>query len=79
MRSDYTFVRRLGDNLVVLEHYARGHQIWDICQTRKGHNCAGCGTWYAKGSRMFRPVTNADNRYRRICPRCMCAIAEVEG
>jgi len=67
----------LDATLVSLRSSNYGDQVWFLCTLRghrrsaRPHQCAVCKQVLAKGSRAWRPITNAGNRMERICPDCM--------
>jgi hypothetical protein len=56
-------------------YYIRG-LVWALCKTRKDHKCWECDDECMKGTMMYRPQTNSNDRMRRICIHCMGILAE---
>jgi len=73
MRGDY-IVEHVTDFFIVLGHWKYGTQIWTQIQPRKSHFCTLCGRSIdPKVEECYRPVTNATNRWCRICLLCMAS------
>lgn len=49
--------------------------VWVRVRSRKAHKCRDCRTDILKGTDTFRPLTNGNNRMRRLCIPCVKAIA----
>ena len=62
-------IKYLSDGLFGIEHIRYGRQLWAKAKTRKDHHCVITGTIIKKGQQAYRPITNAGNRYERICPQ----------
>jgi len=69
-KGDYTIRRTLSKMVVVLEHYKWGRQLWIQIIPRKVHYCRLCKA-RIEGKSCFRPLTNSNNRGRRICTQCI--------
>jgi len=70
MTEHYTVVKRLNDELIGVESVQFGRQLWTLGKMRRcsGVSCVICG---AKVKKMaFRPITNRNNRRRRMCQAC---------
>ena len=71
-------VSRFSPGLITVEAYI-GPRKGDVLQPwglntgiRKDHRCCICQRLVAKGTeRMFAPIGNTANRYRRICIQCV--------
>ena len=74
MRGNYTYIYSLSEKLPVLQHREYGAQIWNLAKVRKLHYCDQCRKAFDIGTGMWRPVTNATNRGRRICTDCMLGL-----
>ena len=69
MKRDYLLysLKQIGNSLYGLEHIRYRKQLWVLCTVRKDHVCTITGKAIKKGEDAYRPITNAGNRYERIC------------
>ena len=69
--SHYKVIERAGDGMVIIDSIDgfgdeyKG-QTWARCKSRKSGTCAVSMIDYPAGTLVYRPVTNAANRSRRI-------------
>jgi hypothetical protein len=71
--GDYTHIDRLCKGAISLQHWSHGRQVWTLAFMRKKHVCRVCKQEIVSGAKAYRPITNSDNRYHRICPECIAA------
>ena len=66
---EYRIVQVPAAGLALIRHPAYGRQLWSVVKLRKHRRsaCVLCGL--PVGDEGYRPVTNAGNRYERICLR----------
>ena len=77
MRAEsYSVVRVFNPGLVGLDCGEFGYQMWTRCVSRKSEVCALCGKQSSSGDAVFRPLTNAGNRWERIHATCLDPILE---
>jgi hypothetical protein len=68
--TDYTFVKRMNDDLVGLSS-SHGQQLFTRARVRKHRACALCKRKILPGSLAYRPITNGYNRMHRLCVPCV--------
>jgi hypothetical protein len=66
MFSTYTHIDSFDPGVEGLQHLMYGKQMWTLGKTRKEHKCCILGLIIPKGSKCFRPLTNKNNRMKRI-------------
>lgn len=73
--TDYVLVERRADGILLMwsEDYER--QLWTLVRLRKPVQCVRCNDGLAKGASAFSPITNGQNRMKRLCLRCVSAMA----
>lgn len=76
-RPPYAVVRRFDVELIGVVG-REGRQVWSRCRARKAHACRNCLVAIAIGQRLYRPLTNQNNRMDRICVACG-EVLPVEG
>lgn len=73
--TDYKLTQVCNDSLSILQSTEYGTQLWVLGKyIRKRHLCCQCRTEVAIGNRMFRPITNLQNRMDRMCQWCMARL-----
>jgi len=54
--------------------------LWDVGKLRKARKCADCEKQLAPGDQAYKPVTNKNYRYIRVCVPCVQAgLRKVNG
>lgn len=48
-----------------------GAQVWSRAKLRKAKQCRVCGRRMLVGDRAYRPITNGQNRWHRMCLSCV--------
>lgn len=68
---DIQVLRVLNPDLILARDIHYGSQVWSSCKLRKEReNCCVCERKLKRGEKVFRPITNAINRTRRMCGEC---------
>lgn len=70
MRTDYTKIKNLSDELCVLSHPQYGEQVWSIVKVRKHKLCIYTHA-DLYGQFAWSPITNGNNRMDRISTEAM--------
>lgn len=73
----YEHIKGIGiSGLEVLSNARWGRQLWVEVKVRKEHKCVITGLRIIKGATVFRPLSNAGNRYERISQEGMLQLKE---
>lgn len=66
----YSFVKKLDDGLITLNHCVHGHQMWELIKVRK-HRCCFVTGKLLVGLFTYAPITNKSNKEDRISIEAM--------
>jgi hypothetical protein len=61
---------RFSPDLIGVELDGGEKQLWSRAVTRTARVCAKCKDPISKGVECFRPLTNENNRWERLCVKC---------
>lgn len=54
-------------------------QLWTLCKSQRDRTCGKCRERYTKGAMVYRPITNAGNRYERLHKQCVLTSFYLSG
>lgn len=80
MKIEYELIKILSPEIVVLDSFEYGTQIWVVSNLTKKHKDDNCGICTSKvGNKAYRPTTNKSNRMIRICISCIGDLKKEKG